>query len=187
MKRLAILASHNGSGMDAIYEAIQNNILACEIVLVISNNSDSHAIRKAASYGTDTFIVNSKNADDPDSRIEELLHQYDCDLIFLSGYMKKLAASLTQNFTIINSHPSLLPKFGGAGMYGRYVHEAVIAAGEKESGVTIHFVDENFDEGEIIYQASLKINANETAESLEERIKRLEKVAIVEGMKLCLK
>lgn len=187
MKRLGILASHNGSGMDAIYEAIQNNILACEIVVVISNNSNSHAISKAASYGIKTFIVNSKTVDEPDMRIEELLKQYGCDLIFLSGYMKKLSASLTHNFTIINSHPSLLPKFGGAGMYGRFVHEAVIASGEKQSGVTIHYVDENFDEGEIIYQASLEIDPNETPKSLEERIKTLEKAAIVEGMKLCLK
>jgi phosphoribosylglycinamide formyltransferase-1 len=90
---------------------------------------------------------------------------------------------LTNKFNIINSHPALLPKFGGKGMYGKYVHEAVIKSGEKSSGVTVHYVNENYDEGTIILQNSLEINKNETTDSLEVRIKVLEQITILEAFK----
>jgi phosphoribosylglycinamide formyltransferase-1 len=100
--------------------------------------------------------------------------------------MKKVPLKVTNNFKIINSHPALLPNYGGAGMYGRYVHEAVIKNQEKMSGVTIHEVNENYDEGEIILQKSLTLCENETVESLEKKIKALEKSTIVEGLQKCL-
>ena len=95
--------------------------------------------------------------------------------------MKKVGANITQNFKVINSHPALLPNYGGAGMYGRFVHEAVIKNGEKMSGVTLHEVDENYDEGKIILQKKLSLVKDETANSLEAKIKELEKIAIVEA------
>jgi len=101
--------------------------------------------------------------------------------------MKKISQKITQNFTIINCHPSLLPKHGGVGMYGRYVHESVIKSSDKISGVTIHKVNEEFDKGEILLQKELKVEENETIQSLEIRIKELEKLAIVEALKSCLK
>ncbi|MDK9693373.1 MAG: phosphoribosylglycinamide formyltransferase [Sulfurimonas sp.] len=181
MPRVAILASYNGSGFVALYEAMQSGKLSIEIPLVISNNSSATVLEKAASYGIDHFVLNTKTETNPDIAIEQLLHKYRCDFIFLSGYMKKVGANITQNFKVINSHPSLLPNYGGAGMYGRFVHEAVIKNSEKVSGVTLHEVDENYDEGKIILQKKLSLVKDETTNSLEAKIKELEKIAIVEA------
>ncbi|UCN00885.1 phosphoribosylglycinamide formyltransferase [Sulfurimonas sp. SWIR-19] len=187
MKNIAILSSHNGSGLDAIVEAVNAGTLSLNIALVISNNTDAKVLQKAKKYGITCKLINAKTDPDPDKAIYELLKEYACECVFLSGYMKKLSPQLTSGFTIINSHPSLLPKYGGAGMYGRFVHEAVIKNREKTSGVTIHEVNENYDEGKIILQKSLQIEPGESVDSLETRVKSLEKEAIVEGLALCLK
>jgi len=187
MINIAIFASHNGSSLDAIYSAIKNKKLNCNIALVISNNTNAVALQKAALYNIELALVNSKNSTNPDEKIHELLKQYHCTHIFLSGYMKKLSPLLTQEFTVINSHPSLLPKFGGSGMYGHYVHEAVIDAGEGLSGVTVHEVNEEYDSGKIILQKSLILTKNETALSLESKIKELEKSTIIEALVKVLK
>lgn len=186
MHKIAILASHNGSGLSAIAEAIAAKILPLEIALIISNNTQAGALQKAVALGIPHFVVNANTAPNPDETIAALLNEHKCKMVFLSGYMKKLSPILTQNFRIINSHPALLPKFGGAGMYGRFVHEAVIAAKEQESGVTIHEVNENYDEGKIILQKRLFLATDETPQSLEEKIKLLEKESIVEALALCL-
>ena len=187
MTQIAILASHNGSGFDAIYEAVLNKKLHCQIKLIISNNSYAKILEKADERGIQNFLINASTDENPDKKIYETLKANNCEYVFLSGYMKKLSPLLTNNFTIINSHPALLPKFGGEGMYGRYVHEAVIAAKESKSGVTIHKVNENYDEGEIILQNSLSLDVNETVQSLENKIKELESKSIVEALALCLK
>jgi phosphoribosylglycinamide formyltransferase 1 len=186
MQKIAILASHNGSGLSAIAEAIAAGTLALEIALIISNNTQAGVLQKAVALGVPHFVVNATTASNPDETIASLLQEHGCELVFLSGYMKKISPSLTQNFRIINSHPALLPKFGGAGMYGRFVHEAVVAAKEQESGVTIHEVNENYDEGKIILQKRLSLAVDETPQSLEEKIKLLEKESIVEALALCL-
>ncbi len=183
MKRVAILASHNGSGFTALHKAAKKREIDIEIVLVISNNSNSAALQKATEYGIDNFIVNSKTDTDPNKKIEQLLKEYKCNYVFLSGYMKKLSSSLTKNFNIINSHPALLPKYGGEGMYGRFVHEAVIKNRENESGVTIHLVNENYDEGKILLQKRLTLSKDENVDSLESKIKKLEQLTIVETFK----
>ncbi len=119
-----------------------------------------------------------------DEKITSLLQEYGCDIIFLSGYMKKIEDKLLQAYpnAIINSHPALLPKFGGVGMYGSKVHEAVIQAKEKQSGCTVHFVNEEYDKGEYIVQNSIELEKNETVESLENKIKKLESVTIIEAL-----
>lgn len=183
MKRVAILASHNGSGFDALYEAIKKSDLLIEIPLIISNNSSAKIIQNAKNYGIENFIVNSKTAQNQDEKIEQLLNEYKCDYVFLSGYMKKVSANITKNFKVINSHPALLPNYGGEGMYGRFVHEAVIKNGEKISGVTIHEVNEHYDEGKIILQKKLFLDKDESVDSLEDKIKKLERIAIVESFK----
>lgn len=185
--KLAVLASHNGTNIDAIYEAIQTQQLDTEIALIISNNTNANVLKKAKKFQIDHFVVNQNNTTEPDEKIAELLAQYKCNLVVLAGYMKKLSPALTRNFQIINSHPALLPKYGGPGMYGTFVHEAVIANNEEKSGVSIHFVNENYDEGEIILQKELSIEKDETAISLETKVKELEKKAIVEALKICLK
>ena len=186
MTNIAILSSHNGSGFDAIYKAQLAKVLYVDVKLIISNNSDAVVLQNATKRGIDNFLVNSKTDEKPDERIYDLLKKYECNYIFLSGYMKKLSPLITQNFKVINSHPSLLPKYGGAGMYGRHVHEAVIANGEKMSGVTIHEVNEVYDSGEIILQKSLTLDDEETPQSLEQKIKELEQITIVDGLKICL-
>jgi len=181
MKKIAILSSHNGSGFDALYNASKLRILHAEVVVIISNNPDAVVLEKAKKQNIDHFVVNQKLYKDVDTKIAQLLQEYQCDYVFLSGYMKKIAPSLANKFTIINSHPALLPKYGGVGMYGRFVHEAVIHNKEKISGVTIHEVNENYDEGKIILQKSIDVEENETVESLEGKIKQLEQKVIVEA------
>jgi phosphoribosylglycinamide formyltransferase-1 len=185
-KSIAIFASHNGSGYDVLYHAMCSNLLNIKISLVISNNSDSAVLEKAKKHGIDCYTVNGKKYENPDQKIYELLKQHNCEMIFLSGYMKKISPLLTNNFQIINSHPSLLPKYGGPGMYGRFVHEAVVQNNETQSGCSIHFVNENYDEGEIILQKSLTLASDESPESLEKRVKLLEKEAIIEAFELLL-
>ncbi|WP_304546136.1 phosphoribosylglycinamide formyltransferase [Sulfurimonas microaerophilic] len=187
MIKIAILASHNGSNLEPIYEAIQANRLDASISLVISNNTDANVLKKAQKLALQSHLINAKTVSDPDQSIYDLCLENEIDMIVLSGYMKKLSSSLTRGFKIINSHPSLLPKYGGSGMYGRFVHEAVIANNETKSGVSIHFVNEAYDEGEIILQKEILLTENETPSSLETRIKELEKQAIVEALETCLR
>ncbi|WP_419771029.1 MAG: phosphoribosylglycinamide formyltransferase [Candidatus Marinarcus sp.] len=186
MIRLGILSSHNGSGFDTIQEACENKELHAEIVVVISNNSNAEVLKKAASKEIPHFIINANlfPNEDLDEKITSVLNEHACDYLFLSGYMKKLEKNLIQTYEnrIINSHPALLPKFGGVGMYGRNVHDAVIKAKEKQSGCTVHFVNEEYDKGEFILQKSITLDENESAESLEQKIKELEAVAIIEAL-----
>jgi phosphoribosylglycinamide formyltransferase-1 len=184
---LAIFASHNGSAFDVIYAAIQKEELPFTLKLLLSNNSDAKVLQKAKKHNICHAVVNSKLFENPDKKIIALLKEEKIECIFLAGYMKKLSAEITRNFKVINSHPALLPKFGGSGMYGRFVHEAVIQSKESRSGVTIHEVNENYDEGKIILQKSLEVHPDETVSSLEKRIKELEQSTIIEGLRLCLK
>ena len=182
MQKIAIFASYNGSSLDSIHKACVDGRLALEVSLVITNNTNANVLNKAKEYDIPAFVVNDKSCEDVDSKLEELLDEYGCEYIFLAGYMKKIPASLTKKYKMINSHPALLPKFGGKGMYGRNVHEAVVAAGEKQSGVTIHEVNENYDEGAIILQKSIELEDGESVESLESKIKKLEQIAVVEAL-----
>lgn len=191
MTKIGILASYNGSGFETIQKAIENKILDAKVVVVITNNTNAGVLEKAESYNIPYFIINDKRypGQDIDDKITRLLLEFACDYIFLSGYMKKIESKLLKAYPnkIINTHPAILPSiYGGVGMYGRFVHEAVIKNGEKESGVTIHFVNEVYDEGEKILVKKLKLEENETVDTLEEKIKDLEKEAIVEAFKKLL-
>ncbi len=187
MIKIGILASHNGSGFIAIDEACKNRDLEASVEVVISNNSNANVLKSAASKNIKNYCINSKKYpnDNIDLKILNTFKEYGCDYIFLSGYMKKIDKTLTDFYhnKIINSHPALLPDFGGRGMYGKFVHEAVIKEGVKKSGVTVHFVNENYDEGEFILQESILLEENETALSLEEKIKNLEKEVIIKALK----
>ncbi|MCG3682413.1 phosphoribosylglycinamide formyltransferase [Aliarcobacter butzleri] len=191
MTKIGILASYNGSGFETIQKAIENKILDAKVVVVITNNTNAGVLEKAESYDIPYFIINDKRypGQDIDDKITRLLLEFGCDYIFLSGYMKKIESKLLSAYPnkIINTHPAILPSiYGGVGMYGRFVHEAVIKNGEKESGVTIHFVNEVYDEGEKILVKKLKLEENETVDTLEEKIKNLEKEAIIEAFKKIL-
>ena len=191
MTKIGILASYNGSGFETIQKAIENKILDAKVVVVITNNTNAGVLEKAESYNIPYFIINDKRypGQDIDDKITRLLLEFGCDYIFLSGYMKKIESKLLKAYPnkIINTHPAILPSiYGGVGMYGRFVHEAVIKNGEKESGVTIHFVNEVYDEGEKILVKKIKLEENETVDTLEEKIKNLEKEAIIEAFKKIL-
>uniref|UniRef100_UPI004047CA88 phosphoribosylglycinamide formyltransferase n=1 Tax=Aliarcobacter sp. TaxID=2321116 RepID=UPI004047CA88 len=190
-KKIGILASYNGSGFETIQKAILNKKLNAQVVVVITNNTNAGVLEKAESYNIPYFIINDKRypGQNIDDKIARLLKEFECDYIFLSGYMKKIESKLLEAFPnkIINTHPALLPSiYGGKGMYGRFVHEAIIKNAEKKSGVTIHYVNEVYDEGEKILVKEIDLNENETVETLENRIKELESMAIVEAFEKLL-
>ena len=191
MKKIGILASYNGSGFETIQKAIETGILNAKVEVIITNNSNAGVLEKASKYGIKSFVIN-KNLfpnENLDLKISQILKEYGCDYIFLSGFMKKIEDNMLKTFEnkIINTHPAILPSiYGGAGMYGHFVHEAVVKNGEKKSGVTIHYVNENYDEGEKILIKELLLDENETAQTLENKIKELEKIAIVEAFKKVL-
>ncbi|MEA3288947.1 MAG: phosphoribosylglycinamide formyltransferase [Campylobacterota bacterium] len=182
---IAVFASGNGNGYEALLEAIKSSKLNAKIVVVISNNQNAKILHKADNEKIPTYVINSKNTQENkiDDKLLDILKSFHVDYIFLSGYMKMISPKLIKQYQnkIINTHPSLLPKFGGQGMYGRYVHEAVIESKEKVSGVTVHFVDEIYDNGEIILQKSVHITKDETVDSLEIKVKYIEQKAIVEA------
>jgi len=191
IKKIGILASYNGSGFETIQKAIIDKKLNAKVVVVITNNTNAGILEKAESYNIPYFIINDKRypGQDIDDKITRLLLEFGCDYIFLSGFMKRIESKLLNAFPnkIINTHPALLPSiYGGVGMYGKFVHEAVIKNGEKKSGVTIHYVNEVYDEGEIILTKELEIANNETVDSLEDKIKELESIAIVEAFEKLL-
>lgn len=181
-KKIALFASHNGSIFESLYSYMSKSNHSIEII--ISNNKDAKVLDMAKKYNINSLVINESLYDAPDEKIIETLQTLDCNLVILAGYMTKISSSITKQFTIINSHPALLPKYGGKGMYGSNVHNAVIKAKDKKSGVTIHYVNENYDEGAIILQKELELAPSESAESLEVKIKELEKIAYIEALRL---
>lgn len=181
MKKLGILVSGRGSNMLAIMNTCEQGKLAASIEVVISNNADSKALIIAREKGIHTACLSSQKYPDPevlDKAMLETLSAFNVDLVVLAGFMKKIGPLTLAAFKgrIINIHPSLLPRFGGQGMYGMNVHQAVIASGEKETGVTIHLVDAEYDKGTILAQRSLAVEQDDTAESLAARVLQLEHV-----------
>ena len=184
---IAFFASHRGSNMQAVIDAVNAGRLNARACVVISNNGDSETLEKAQQGGIPNYHLSSKTHPDPgklDDEILNVLERHRTDWIVLAGYMKKLGPQVLQKYKgrIINIHPSLLPKYGGRGMCGMAVHEAVIAAGEKETGVTIHLVDEEYDHGEILAQSTVPILPDDTAESLSRRVLDREHVFLVETL-----
>lgn len=173
-KRIAIFASGSGSNAQKVMERFKHHPEA-EIVLVLSNNPKAYVLQRADNFEIPTHIFNRHSFYETDE-VVRLLKSLHVDLIVLAGFLWLIPASLLQAFPnkIINIHPSLLPKYGGKGMYGDHVHNAVLAAQETESGITIHFVNENFDEGEIIHQAKYKIEPGDTLEMVKLKGQQLE-------------
>jgi phosphoribosylglycinamide formyltransferase-1 len=189
MMRIAAMASHGGSILQAVLDACHSGELAAEVVLVISNNSDARALQRARSAGIATLHLSGRTHADPDAldnAITDALQQAGADWLLLAGYMKKLGPNTLNAYRnrILNTHPALLPKFGGQGFYGRKVHEAVLAAGEHESGATVHLVDETYDSGPILAQVRVPIRNNESAASLEERVKVAERKLLLATLTL---
>lgn len=173
-KRIAIFASGSGSNAQKIMEHFKYSD-DNEVALVLSNNADAYVLQRA-----DNFEIPSHVFDKHDfyqtEEIVELLKRLEIDLVVLAGFLWLIPENLLKAFPnkIINIHPSLLPKHGGKGMYGDRVHKAVLAAGDEEHGITIHFVNENFDEGEVIYQGRFKVEKGDTIEVLKFNGQQLE-------------
>ena len=185
MKKLGILVSGRGSNMVAIMDACEQGRLKAKVQVVISNNADSQALVIAKQKGTHTAHLSSRTHPDPDmldAAMLETLSSYNVDLVLLAGFMKKIGPRVLAAYKgrIINIHPSLLPRFGGQGMFGMKVHEAVIAKGEKETGVTIHLVDAEYDKGAILAQKSLAVEPDDTPESIAAKVLQLEHVLYAE-------
>lgn len=180
MYHLVVFASGGGTTLQAIIDAIEKEELNCKIELVVSNTADAFALERAKNSGIETHVIQAKSADDMDSELENLLAKYPVDLIVLAGYLKKIGPKLVNQYTIINTHPSLIPKFCGKGMYGMKVHKAVVEAGEKISGATVHYVNHQYDEGNIIRQTKIEVLPSDTADDVAEKVKAAEKVQLIE-------
>ena len=177
--RIAVFASHGGSNLQALIDGCVSGQIAGEIVLVISNNRKAYALERARIHQVETLVISDTEFDSETAFVQELLGQLaarSVGLICLAGYMKKMPIDVIRAYRnrILNIHPALLPKFGGKGMYGIHVHEAVLAAGEKETGVTIHVVDEVYDNGRILAQRRVQVNPDDTPESLQQRVLEIE-------------
>jgi len=179
MKKIAVFVSGGGSNFIAIHrQIIQGNILG-KIVMVFSNNPNCGAIKFAEENSIPIFIINAARYPNAHTRDEFLLEtclKAEIDLICLAGFMKMLPQNIVKQYEyrILNIHPGLLPEFGGKGFYGTRVHEAVINTGKRESGATVHFVDEIYDHGPIILQKKVEVMETDTPESLAERVLKLE-------------
>ena len=177
--RLGFLASHGGSNVQVILDACREGRLDAEPCVVISNNSDAMVLDRAMAARVPAFHLSSHVHPDParlDEAILATLEKHRVNLIVLAGYMKKLGPRTLARFRgrVVNIHPALLPKYGGQGMYGNHVHEAVLAAGDKESGATVHIADEEYDRGRILAQKKVPVIADDTPETLAARVLEVE-------------
>ncbi len=184
---LGFFASHRGSNMQAVIDACKMGILAARAGVVISNNSEAEALVRAKQEGIPAFHFSNKTFPDPellDQVILSTLQEHEVELVVLAGYMKRLGEKTLTAYQgrVINIHPALLPKYGGVGMYGMHVHEAVIEAGDQETGVTIHLVDREYDHGEIIAQCRLPVFRGDSAALLAERVLEREHTFLVETL-----
>lgn len=173
MIKLGFLASNNGSSLRAVVEAIGAGALEARAVLAVSNRSAAPALGFARMAGMATrWIPTLPDPEGADLALAEALAEAGADLVILSGYLRKLGPRTLAAYDdrILNIHPALLPRFGGPGMYGRRVHEAVLASGETWTGATVHLVDADYDHGAVIAQTKVRVMAGDTAETLEARI-----------------
>ncbi|MCC7197350.1 phosphoribosylglycinamide formyltransferase [Candidatus Peregrinibacteria bacterium] len=178
--RIGVLASTNGTDLQAIIDEMKaGKMPGIELAVVVSNKQTAFALERAATQGYKTVFVDPKGKSrvEYDLEVAKILQENHVDLICLIGYMRILSPEFVRQFPhkIINVHPALMPKFSGPGYFGSNVHEEVLKAGEKESGCTIHFVDEGVDTGKIIVQEKVTIEADETVESLKNKVQALEK------------
>ncbi len=173
-KKIAIFASGSGSNAEKIIEYFEKNE-TIEVVVIVCNKKNAGVLERAKRLGVPTFMINQGNFLESDETVN-YLQNLNADLIVLAGFLWKVPNNLIEAFRgkIVNIHPALLPAYGGKGMYGHHVHDAVIANKEERSGITIHFVDEVYDNGEIIFQVACPVNADDTPDSLASRIHMLE-------------
>lgn len=172
IKRIAIFASGSGSNAENIFTYFAENEQV-EIDSLWSNKADAYALERARKFGVETFVFNRQEFYKTD-KVVDTLRKRKVDLIVLAGFLWLIPENLVHNFTIVNIHPALLPKYGGKGMYGMNVHKAVVENGEKESGITIHYVNENYDEGKMIFQARCPVLPDDSPDEVAQKVHQLE-------------
>lgn len=179
--KLGFFSSHGGSNFEAVVRACKSGVLQgkAEPVVLIYNNPSAVVKTRAENLQVPSVCLNIKRSGSEEQLshdILKVLESYQVDLIILAGYMRKIEPQVLKHFKnrILNIHPALLPKFGGKGMYGENVHQAVIAAKEKKSGATVHLVTEVYDEGEILGQTEVDVIESDTAESLAKKVLKIE-------------
>ena len=181
--RLAILASHEGTTLQSVIDACKDGVLEADVAIVISNNSNSGALRRAEGVDIPTAHISGKThpGELEDQTLLATLKQAKADYVLLLGYMKKLGELTLNHFQgrILNTHSSLLPKYGGHGYFGRKVHEAVIEAKETVTGATIHMVDAEYDTGPLLSQVRVPVKLTDTVDSLEARVKGAEQKLLI--------
>jgi phosphoribosylglycinamide formyltransferase 1 len=176
---IAVFASGRGSNFEEILKAIDSGLLPARVVLLLSNRSDAGALDLARSHGIPVLHLSRRQCpsdEDFAHRMLAALQEHHAEFIALAGYIKRIPPPVLERYAnrIVNIHPALLPFFGGDGMYGHFVHEAVLASGMKISGATVHLVDEEYDHGTILLQKSVEIEQGETAETLAQKVLNVE-------------
>ncbi len=171
---ITVFASGGGTDFQSIIDGVESGLIKAKINMLIASKPDIYAIERAKKHNIPHYVFRKKDYESGEKMFDEiirLLRENKTDLIVLAGYLTILSSNIVKEYEgrIINIHPSLLPKFGGVGMYGLKVHEAVIASGETESGCTVHYVDAGADTGKIIAQARVKVE-NDTPESLQQKV-----------------
>ncbi len=168
---LIVFASHNGSNAENIAHYFKDSIV--NVVAILTNNHNAGVLERAKKLGIPAVVFN-KNEWETGDRIDGIIDAYRPDLIVLAGFLWKFPSRILHKYPTINIHPALLPKYGGKGMYGRHIHEEIIRKKETESGITIHWVNEYYDEGKQIFQATCTVDSGETPASLAKKISLLE-------------
>lgn len=175
MNKIAIFASGGGTNAEAIMDYFERTDHA-RVVVLLSNRRSSHSLERARNHNVPAVHFMKETLSSKPEEIIDILHNFGVDFIVLAGFMCFVPVEITKEWAgrIVNIHPALLPKFGGEGMYGDHVHRAVVAAGETSSGITIHYVNEEYDKGDIIFQASCQVLPTDTAEDVATKIHALE-------------
>ncbi len=180
--KLGFLASHNGSNVEAILKNIENGSLDAEPKVIITNNPDAGVLKIAKEHSIKHYCLNqntfSKEFSSLDNALLQTLKNHGVNLVILAGYMKPISKAVLDAYPnrILNIHPALLPKYGGKGMYGKNVHEAVIKSKDKESGATVHIVNDEYDSGRVLAQCKVPLYPSDTPETLSARVLRFEHV-----------
>ncbi len=185
--RTVVLVSGSGSTLQNFIDLQERGELPIEIVYVISSRKDAYGITRALNHGIPTAAICRKdfaNWEEFNESVSRTIDNINPDLILLAGYMSLIRLDPKYKRKIMNVHPALLPKYGGKGMYGHHVHEAVIKNGETKTGATVHFVDEEYDTGPIILQKDIEVRDNDTPETLAQRVQALEREIYPEAVRL---
>ncbi len=177
--KIAVFISGGGSNLQSLMDASKAGELSADIVLVVSNKKKAYGLERAREAGIDTFVYKAKSypsREEAEIDLLEVLEEYEVEFIALAGYLQLLPVRIVKKYAgrITNIHPALLPKYGGKGMYGHFVHEAVLAAGDSESGATVHLVDEIYDNGDMILQEKVPVLPGDNPDTLAARVLEVE-------------